>query len=139
MSMMTKRERYIAEALSKPVQIVGLKETETMKRIKLHKVESEIYSNLHDQYITPYEELSEDTLPPFLRNMNKLRVLRIEKQLKDIVQAYAVPLQLNSEPQPEKASRSGNRSATSIFDDEDAVQPSEKSRFDARAALSRNH
>lgn len=76
-----KKELKIAEVLQQPVTIEVSEEIEELNRIKRQKVESETYSQLQEEYIALHRQLDEMSITPFLINLNKSRMARLEKQL----------------------------------------------------------
>lgn len=79
-----KKEKLLADAISKIVQIVGRKGRETMNRIKRLKVEWETYEKLYNEYLTLHRKMKDTNIPPFLKEMKKERMMRIENQLTSV-------------------------------------------------------
>lgn len=82
------RDQLFLDALEKPFKIEetieGSKKLENMHRIKRQKVEFETYTKLYEEYLSLFKLKEDANVPTVIRSLNKLRLRRIEVQLKDL-------------------------------------------------------
>lgn len=74
----------IGEAISSLNEIKLSEQQHELNRVKCQKFESHTYKALHDEYIELRERTEPGRLPPFLIDTNKVRMDRIEGQLKSL-------------------------------------------------------
>lgn len=107
------RDRPIAEAISKIVQVVGSAEVKAINRVKRQKEESDTFSKLHDEYLQLHAKTSDLSLPPFLQRIHKVITARVEDRLTNLAKAPFNKQHFNDEDENGSSgmvSRSTNRS-----------------------------